>query len=66
MDELEARLAALEGLVMERLALDPPGVHAQLREAVRGWPDKVQRAQGLAILDDAMRRGDEFTPGVRR
>ena len=65
MDEIETRLATLEGLMLERLALEPPGVIAQLVDQVQTWPDDVQRAQALALIDDATRRFDAFTPGTR-
>lgn len=63
MEENEARIAALEGLLMERLALDEPGRLAQLRIAVMAWPRGRQRAQALIIIEDAMRRFDEVEIG---
>lgn len=63
MDEIEARLATLEGLLMERLALDEPGRLAQLRIAVMTWPPGRQRAQALMIIEDAIRRFDEVEIG---
>lgn len=63
MDELELRLAAVEGLLMERLALDTQPMIARLVDLVATWPDDEQRAQALQTLDDAMRRFDEFNVG---
>lgn len=68
MDEIEARLAALELLVMERLALDPPGTLRQLREALdveAFGEERTQRDQALQILDDAIARFDAFAAGWR-
>ena len=70
MDELEQRVAALELLLMERLALDPPGVWTQIADNLAGGDDvdpdeAVIRAQAEAILDDARRRFDAFTLGRR-
>lgn len=65
MDELETRLAALEGLLMERLALDSQPMIARLIDMVATWPEDDQRAQALQILDDALRRFDEFASGQR-
>jgi len=74
MDELEARIAALELLALERLALDGPGHRAQLRAAIAAGLDggdadeRMVRRAALQLLDDADRRFDAFTQGgaVRR
>ncbi len=63
MDENEARLAAIEGLLMEMLALQRPEMIALLRVAVQSWPRGRQRAQALMILQDAEQRYDEFSVG---
>ena len=69
MDELEARLAAVELLLIERLALDPPGTLRalidQIKTAEAFGDEKMIRAQAILILEDALRRFDEFTVGFR-
>jgi len=68
MEELEARLAALETLFMERLALDPPAMlralQAQLDVEAFG-DERMIRDQALHILGDAIRRFDEISVGFR-
>lgn len=75
MDENELRIAALELLVMERLALDEPGRLLQLEAAIRaglalrgepgdGGEEQTIRLQALQIVDDARRRFDVFSVGV--
>jgi hypothetical protein len=61
--EGEARLAAVEGLLMELLALEAPGRLEQLRVAVRTWSDGEQRDQALQWLEAAGGRFDEFEVG---
>lgn len=71
MDELEARIFALELLLSERLALDPPGVHLQLEANLRegldeaGPEERQIRQQALDWLKDARARFDVFTTGIR-
>lgn len=65
MDETETRIAALEGIVLEWLALAPPQKVDVLSDLIRAWPDKQLRAQGLAIVQDARERFDEVSPGWR-
>lgn len=69
MDEIEARLAAVELLLMERLALDPPGTLRALIDQIKSveafGDEKMIRAQAILILEDALRRFDEFTVGFR-
>lgn len=69
MDEIEARLAAVELLLIERLALDPPGTLRAMIDQVRAaesfGDEKMIRAQAILILEDALRRFDEFTVGFR-
>jgi hypothetical protein len=70
-DEIELRLAVLERLVLERLALEPPGVLAQLAAVMRQGlaeadpDDRAVRMQALVMLHDALTRNDEFTVGSR-
>jgi hypothetical protein len=76
MDEIEARLAALELLILEWLALEPEGKRAQMEDAIaaglpeRGSPSRDAdehdvRRQALQILRDSRTRFDVFTAGVR-
>ncbi|MDO8912280.1 MAG: hypothetical protein Q8N10_03220 [Phenylobacterium sp.] len=68
MDELETRLAGLELLVMERLALDPPAILRQLMVALdveSFGEERDQRNQAIAILEDAVRRFDAISEGFR-
>lgn len=68
MDELEARVAALELIMMERLALDPPTTLRALREAINVeayGEEKMIRAQADQIITDAIQRFDEFNTGWR-
>jgi len=69
MDEIEARLAAVELLLIERLALDPPATLRalidQIKSAEAFGEEKMIRAQAILILEDALRRFDEFTVGFR-
>jgi hypothetical protein len=67
MKELELRVAALELLLLERLALDEPGKLLQLETnigaAVKRPIDADERAirqTALDVLDAARRRFDEF------
>ncbi|WP_133254299.1 hypothetical protein [Phenylobacterium deserti] len=73
MDETELRLAALELLMMELLAIIPPDRLAALEENTRqGLPQKGEpgdggdeqtiRLQALQIVADAKLRGVLFTP----
>lgn len=34
-----------------------------LKDQIKDWPDDVQRAQALGIVEDAVRRSDGFTEG---
>lgn len=70
MDEIEARLAALELLAIERLAMTPAPQLARLREAlaagVEGSLDddeRMVREQALQLVEDAQRRRLTFTDG---
>lgn len=64
MDELESRLAAVEGLLLEWLALTPPTLLMRLTEIVGTWDEPEQRGQALQLIEDALRRYDEFTQGI--
>lgn len=71
MDELEARLAALELLAIERLALDPGPVLARLREAIAegvegalDGDERMVREQALQLVEDAQRRNLTFVGGA--
>lgn len=64
MDELETRLAAVEGLLLEWLALTPAPVLQRLTEIVGSWPEGDQRSQALQLIRDALERYDEFTQGI--
>lgn len=70
MDEIEARLAALELLAIERLALEPRPTLAALRdkiaagvEGVLDDDERMIRAQALALVEDAQRRNLPFLGG---
>jgi hypothetical protein len=72
MDERDLRIATLELLIVERLALDPPGVHQQLVDSIYGVGldgySEDERAVRTAALDEiaaAKGRFDEFAGGVR-
>lgn len=72
MDELELRIAALELLALERLALDEPGRLAQMEANIREGLDtpvdddeRTVRLQALQLIEDARQRFDLFTAGVR-
>lgn len=59
MDEFDTRLAALELLLIERMALDPLGALRELTAALqeRSFEDGAdERAQAIAVLDDAIGR----------
>jgi hypothetical protein len=74
MDEIELRLAALELLIMERLALEPPAKLVALRDSIAvGMPDPERhgrnheehdiRIHALQVVDDAIRSNDGFVTG---
>lgn len=70
MDEIEARVAALELLAIEALALRPSAELARLRGAMAAGPEaaldgdeRMIRAQALQLVEDAQRRNLTFTPG---
>ena len=59
MDDLDTRLAALELLLIERIALDPLGALRELTAALqdRAFEDGAdERTQAIAVLDDAICR----------
>lgn len=62
-NEIEVRLAALEGLLVERLAMDEPHRLAQQLFAAKTWPAGRKRAQAIMITEDAIRRFDEIEVG---
>lgn len=66
MDETEIRIAALELIAMERLALEPPSILRALAEAINvraSGDEKVIRAQALQIIEDAANRHEPFNLG---
>lgn len=65
-DELEARQRALEALMVDRLALDPPDRRAQLLGMVKTWPEGEERAQALQWLEEAERRFQDFSTVILR
>lgn len=69
MDDNAQRLAALELLMMERLALDGPGQLVQLAEAVRpkkgqSGEDALVRARAFQLIEESVRRHDQFSIGL--
>lgn len=66
MDELELRIAALELIISERLAMDTPEQLRQLRKQLQSeayGDEKIIRAQAIDWVEEALRRSDEFSPG---
>jgi len=71
MNDMEARLAALELLEIERMALDPPPLVTKLRDIiVLGFvgpisdDERMIREQALRLIEDAQRRHLTFTGGT--
>jgi hypothetical protein len=70
MREIEARLAALELLAIERLAELPSPQLARLRDAMAAdlarsaeSDERMVRAQALELVEDAMRKAMPFSRG---
>lgn len=67
-DEMEARIAALELLLIEVLAdLEPGRLQTAIARIAGGGPgddlDSAARAQAVAVLEDALTRHDVFASG---
>lgn len=70
MNELELRIAALELLELERLAIMPPEALVQLEVHIKApmrqeieAGERAVRTHALQLIDDARRRFDEFATG---